>query len=191
MQVNVANSYPEQIQATPQAQMAASGIPLSQFTTSELAASACQLVSSMESQLNQTNYIIGSAVDTSTKIEPSGKKQNLYTFFMNNKSGSTSQLFSFIYIHHSSIWFYRKEVCQMKFLVGVFLRQLIFVFAQTNLLHIALILFSSAVVFAMVLWLQEYFVTSLIFCYKSSLSILNRYECTVFKLYQLTWHWTG
>lgn len=71
MQVNVTNGYPEQIQATSQAQLAANELPLSQFTTSELAASASQLVSSMESQLNTTNYILNSSVDTSSRIDSS------------------------------------------------------------------------------------------------------------------------
>ncbi|XP_053372828.1 PR domain zinc finger protein 10-like [Mercenaria mercenaria] len=71
MPVNVGNGYPENLQAGPHAQLAANDISLSQFTTNQLAASASQLVSSMESQLNQTNYILDtSSEDTSTKMGP-------------------------------------------------------------------------------------------------------------------------
>lgn len=73
MPVNVSNNYPTHLQAGTHAPLV-NETPLSQFTTNQLAASASQLVSSMESQLNQESFMLEpSNVDTSSRLDHPGK----------------------------------------------------------------------------------------------------------------------
>jgi hypothetical protein len=78
MPVNVSSHYQEHLQAGSHAPLV-NETPLSQFTTNQLAASASQLVSSMESQLNQSTFMLdASNVATNSRIEHPGKISFLY-----------------------------------------------------------------------------------------------------------------
>ncbi|XP_060601127.1 PR domain zinc finger protein 10-like isoform X2 [Ruditapes philippinarum] len=69
MPVNVSSHYQEHLQAGSHAPLV-NETPLSQFTTNQLAASASQLVSSMESQLNPATFMLdASNVATNSRIE--------------------------------------------------------------------------------------------------------------------------